>query len=357
MHSANDYCHPEVSDQTHRDDRLKLLDLEARDHETARRLQDTVIVPRLELIIAAFYDRLLELSQFQEIMARGFDINALRHTQSDYLRTLGMQFDSAAYFHQRLRVGLVHDRVGVPLSLYQCVYRLLQQLLIDHVRAAVSDPKEQRVLSDFVLKITTLDMSLAVEAYHGVRMTSLEQSLEQLGAQERVQRRLAQTDSLTGVANRAYLFDALGGVLDSTAANPAPLCLAVADLDHFKLVNDRYGHLTGDAVLRDVVARLRAGFRDFDLVGRYGGEEFAIVLANTSLSQAVEICERVRQRVAGSPVSAGALRIPVTVSFGVAQARAGDGADAIFERADRALYAAKVAGRNRVCAQDDAAGR
>ena len=356
MHSANDYCHPEVTDQSHRDDRLELLDLGPKDHGIARRLQDTVIVPRLELIIAAFYDRLLEVAQFREIIAKGFDIHALRHTQSDYLRTLGIHFDSAAYFDQRLRVGLAHDRVGVPLSLYQCVYRLLQQLLIDHIRAAVSDPKEQHALSDFVLKITSLDMSLAVEAYHGVRMTTLEQSLEQLGAQERLQRRLAQTDSLTGVANRAHLFDVLTQALDGNTAGATPLCLAVADLDQFKQVNDRYGHLTGDAVLRDVVARLRAGFRDFDLVGRYGGEEFAIVLAHTSLSQALEICERVRRRVADSPVSAGALRIPITVSFGIAQARAGDGTEAIFERADRALYAAKVAGRNRVCAQDDAAG-
>lgn len=356
MHSANDRRGPDVAG-TLLQDRLALLDLGPQDLETARQLQERVIAPRLELIIAAFYDRLVAFEPFKEIMAQGFDVADLRKTQSAYLRSLGIDFHSAAYFESRVKVGVVHDRVGLPLSVYLCAYRLLQQLLIDAIHAEVSDPREQRQLADFVLKITALDMALAIEAYHGVRVLSLEESIEHLGAREREQRLRAQTDSLTGVASREHLFDALRRALERQVMDGVPLCLAIADLDHFKRVNDRHGHLAGDAVLRDVVARLRAGFRDFDLVGRFGGEEFAIVLERTGAEQALEICERVRQRVAATPVAAGALVVPVTVSFGVAQARPGDDVESLFARADHALYAAKQAGRNRVCSEVDAAGR
>lgn len=355
MHSAKDYSHPEVEDQQRRDRRLELLDLGPRDHAIAQRLHAAVIRPRLELIIAAFYDRLLDNQRFQEIMARGFDIATLRHAQSQYLLSLGIEFDSADYFDRRIRVGLVHDRVGVPLSLYQCAFRLLQQLLIDNIRAAIRDPKEQHRLSDFVLKITTLDMSLAIEAYHHVRMNTLEGSLQELGAQERIQRQRAQTDALTGLSSRARFLEVLARLLNGENAGAAPLCLAVADLDGFKQVNDRHGHLAGDAVLREVAARLRAGFRDFDLVARYGGEEFVIVLEGAAWERALDICERVRQRVAASPVAVSGLRLPITVSFGVAAARADDSVGTLFERADRAMYAAKAAGRNCVRSELDVA--
>ncbi len=349
MHSANDYCHPEVEDQQRRQSRLEFLDLGPCDRAIARRLQEWVVRPHLDSIIAAFYDRLMANQEFRDIMAQGFDIAVLRQTQSDYLATLGIDFDSAAYFDRRIRVGLVHERVGVPLSLYQCAFRLVQQLLFDHITIAVHDPTDREVLRAFALKITTLDMSLAIEAYHSVRMQSLQGSLQKLGAQERIQRALAQTDALTGLASRARFSQELAEAL----ADPAnrQLCLAIADLDFFKQVNDRFGHLAGDAVLREVAARLRAGFRDFDLLARYGGEEFVIILDHATNRQAVEICERVRQRISATPVAVAGLQIPITVSFGIARALAGDSPETLFERADRALYAAKDAGRNRVCSE------
>lgn len=357
MHSADDCCEPDAADDFFLDGHFQLLDLDRSDLETAEQLQARVIGPRLEWIIARFYDRLTAFEPFQAVMAQGFDIAALRRTQSAYLRSLGIDFHTDAYRQARIRVGIVHDRVGLPLSIYLCAYRLLQQLLIDAVRAEVREPAQQQRLTDFILKITALDISLAIEAYHGVRVNSLQTSIEHLDAREREQRQRAQTDALTGVANREHLFDALRRALDHCAAEDAPLCLAIADLDHFKQVNDAHGHLAGDAVLRDVVARLSAGFRDFDLIGRYGGEEFAVVLQRTELAQAVEICERVRQRIAATPVTSGLLAVPVTVSFGVARARPGDDVESIFARADRALYAAKQGGRNRVCSEADAPGR
>lgn len=356
MHSVHDRRAPALVG-TFLDQRRCLLDLSRADLATGLQLQEQVIGPRLELIIAAFYDRLVEFEPFQEIMAQGYDVASLRSTQSKYLRSLGVNFHQQTYMEQRIRVGVVHDRVGLPLSAYLCAYRLLQQLLIDAVRAEISDPKEQQRLSDFVLKITALDISLAIEAYHGIRVHSLEQSIQNLGAREREQRQRAETDALTGAANRESLFDALRSALDQQAVDGAPLCLAIADLDHFKRVNDQHGHLVGDGVLRDVVARLSAGFRGSDLVCRYGGEEFAVVLTHTDLSQALEICERVRERVAATPVAVGALTVQVTMSFGVAQSRPEDHVESLFARADRALYRAKETGRNRVCPEADAAGR
>lgn len=346
-----------TTDRLRRDYRLCLLDLSPRDRRTAQQLHKVVIGPRLESIIGAFYERLETINEFQAIMEDGHDRAALRHAQSNYLRTLGVNFDTEGYFEGRIRVGLAHERVGVPLSLYLCAFRFLQQLLLKNIRAAVGDADEQHRLADFVIKITALDLSLAVDAYHGARVTSLEASIAHLDAEERLQRQRAETDALTGVANREYTLNALNRALRQDGAASTSLCLAIADLDHFKRINDLYGHLSGDAVLRDVVARLRAGFRDFDLIGRYGGEEFAIMLTGARLPLALEICERVRRRVADSPVAVGSLSIPVTISFGVAEARPGDDAESLFERADRALYAAKQAGRDRVGSDSDVTGR
>ena len=118
------------------------------------------------------------------------------------------------------------------------------------------------------------------------------------------------------------------------------------DLDHFKKVNDQHGHLMGDEVLRGVAARVRSAIRDFDAAGRYGGEEFLLVLENTSMHTAQQVAERVRRRVANGPIHFQKLSVEITVSQGVSEARPGDDSEALIQRADQALYQAKLSGRN-----------
>ncbi|WP_353860532.1 PleD family two-component system response regulator [Azospirillum formosense] len=161
---------------------------------------------------------------------------------------------------------------------------------------------------------------------------------------------MALTDSLTGVFNRRYINAHLPRLLERAIDNHKPVAVLLFDIDHFKVVNDSYGHTVGDEVLKEVSNRASRNLRTFDLVARLGGEEFVVILPDTDAEAALTVAERLRTRIADTPfkVSADAGEIPVTVSIGVAAGgRLGDTAEGLIRRADEALYEAKRAGRNR----------
>ncbi len=148
--------------------------------------------------------------------------------------------------------------------------------------------------------------------------------------------------------SRAFVVQALEEKLSCALEDEKPLCAVMADLDHFKEINDTHGHLVGDHVLHDVATRIVTGARNSDIVGRYGGEEFLIIFENASLDVARDLAERIRIRVLGDPFTENSTQLFVTLSLGVAAARPGDEAETLIQRADMALYEAKEAGRNRV---------
>jgi len=157
--------------------------------------------------------------------------------------------------------------------------------------------------------------------------------------------RAATKDKLTGLYNRHHGEKTLREASSRAQAGGNSLCLIIADIDHFKRINDTFGHLAGDRVLSDVAGILRAAARSLDTVIRWGGEEFMIVLADCVIGDAVLLAERVRTRVhAHRDSEVGSL----TVSLGIAQLEAGETIDALIARADAALYDAKRAGRNAV---------
>ena len=165
--------------------------------------------------------------------------------------------------------------------------------------------------------------------------------------------RLASQDPLTGAANRRALMQALETELARASRQHTPLALLMVDIDHFKRVNDHYGHLAGDHVLRHIVGVLRQRLRASDVLGRYGGEEFMVLLPGTDLHGAAQLAEQLRQAVQAAPCEWQGQHIPFTVSIGVA-ASADTPADpsrtseALLQAADQALYRAKDDGRNRV---------
>lgn len=161
---------------------------------------------------------------------------------------------------------------------------------------------------------------------------------------EELERRAA-TDPLTGLSNRRSFEERFGANRHAGTSG----CLALFDLDHFKRVNDRFGHATGDEVLRRFAAVLRASVRDGDLAARLGGEEFVVILSGATLLQAQEVCERIRVRLANTVfLSPGREKIQVTVSAGLAALSDDLPGDAILAHADAALYRAKREGRNRL---------
>ncbi|TWT01953.1 sensor domain-containing diguanylate cyclase [Planomicrobium sp. CPCC 101079] len=157
------------------------------------------------------------------------------------------------------------------------------------------------------------------------------------------------TDSLTGLKNRRYLDEQLLQLVREASETGKPLSLLVVDIDHFKHVNDTYGHPTGDSVLQELALKLQTETRDQDIVARMGGEEFVVILPGMDTDNTMEMAERIRANVEN-----GAWKhVNITVSIGVAAYENGDDPASLFLKADEALYHSKNSGRNRVTAQWD----
>lgn len=160
---------------------------------------------------------------------------------------------------------------------------------------------------------------------------------------------LASRDSLTNIYNRRYFVELTDRDLERARRDASPVSLAIIDLDHFKQVNDNYGHLIGDEVLRLVVEKIAQGLRTTDLFARIGGEEFAVLMPGTPAPAAQMVAERLRQMVAEQAYATSGALVPVTISVGLATTTPPiQSLDLLMDRADKALYAAKRRGRNRV---------
>ena len=160
--------------------------------------------------------------------------------------------------------------------------------------------------------------------------------------------RMAHTDALTGICNRRAFIERGEQTVRLCDRDARPISALLIDIDHFKRINDQHGHAAGDQVLQCIGRLLAAQFRESDVCGRLGGEEFGVLLANTDMAEATVLADRFRQTVAAASAPWGAHVLAVTVSIGVAAQ--GDNLEALLHRADMAMYQAKAAGRNRtVC--------
>lgn len=177
-------------------------------------------------------------------------------------------------------------------------------------------------------------------------ITEQKQLLEQLED-------MASTDALTGLLNRRRFMEVAEAEVARNVRYRNPLCCLMIDIDHFKSINDRHGHVVGDNALKAVATRLRNALRVSDMIGRIGGEEFAALLPETTAEHGLVLAERLRYDIETMDFRAegeGAC-MPATVSIGLVQWRDGEGVDDLLRRADERLYAAKKAGRNRVVAE------
>lgn len=161
---------------------------------------------------------------------------------------------------------------------------------------------------------------------------------------------MATIDKLTGLLNRNAFTMLMDKLLADRRRDPQPMTFLLADIDFFKQINDRHGHLAGDDVLAGIASRMLDGLRESDLVVRWGGEELLVLLRHCDLAEALRIAESLRQRIGDEAFAANGWAIPVTISIGVAEYQAGESTEQAVSRADAALYQAKNAGRNRVCA-------
>ncbi len=169
---------------------------------------------------------------------------------------------------------------------------------------------------------------------------------EQLIATREELRVQATHDYLTRLLNRAGIMDALAQEMNRSRRREGVFSVILADIDHFKKINDTYGHATGDQVLREVASRIKASLRSYDVAGRYGGEEFLVIVPDSDEESAVRVAEKVRKAVCSTPIESLDGERTATISLGVSAGSAGPSADALLASADAALYQAKGLGRN-----------
>jgi diguanylate cyclase (GGDEF)-like protein len=200
--------------------------------------------------------------------------------------------------------------------------------------------------ADDFLKKPCDAVELRVRLKAGERIVSLQQDL--LDAQAALTFE-ATHDRLTGLWNRGTVLDHLSRELSRAQRERSTMAVLLADIDHFKRINDEYGHAMGDRVLSELGARMRSVLRDYDSLGRYGGEEFLVVLPSADLATAREVAERMRASVSATPISDGSGIVRASTSIGVAAtASLGYDAGVLVRAADAALYQAKAGGRNQV---------
>lgn len=340
-------CEEFGADDTARRERLTFLGLAGGDHALAAELTATVIAPHVGAVIDRFYERLQRDPVARTFIDDEETLRRLKTTQRSYLLSLGIGFDTVNYFEERYRVGQAHAWVGLPLTTYQCAYHALQQIIIDLI-TQTAPPDRHAPLIAALLKFTALDMSLAIETYHGLQVKGLNRSLDRLRHREHALRLRASFDTLTETLNRGEILQLLERELHRSRRHDEPLAIIMIDLDLFKKVNDEHGHPTGDRVLHQVAARITAAVRNVDTVGRYGGEEFLVVLPGATDAIAMSVGERIRRHVCASPINAERLLVTMTVSEGVTVAGPNDTPETMMARADAALYRAKHGGRNRI---------
>ncbi|AFM23185.1 diguanylate cyclase [Desulfomonile tiedjei] len=188
---------------------------------------------------------------------------------------------------------------------------------------------------------------LKVRIRTGARIVQLHEELTLALEKSRFQ---ASHDSLTSLFNRTAIFQALHSELERSRRESTKLSVILADIDHFKHINDGYGHLAGDAVLKELAKRIASSLRMYDSVGRYGGEEFVIILPGCDEQEARNAAERIRSCIADKPIVTSAGEISCTLSLGVTSAPGTSvkNMDQMLKKADEALYHAKNCGRNRV---------
>ena len=316
-----------------------------------------------EGLARALCDTALDVSGARGAVLVRWDADAetgeLQHATEGTGLRVPTALDSASVVAEVCRTGRLHvieDARGIASA--AALYGAVRILREPESVAIIPIAREGRTLGALVLEADEAD-SLTQDDTRPLTVLAavVAGSLELVWQFAEVDRR-ARTDALTGLWNRLHFGEQMTRVLSEADRYGHQVSLVLIDLDHFKKVNDTWGHEAGDSVLKQVAKVLQDGLRAVDICVRYGGEEIALLLAQTDSAHAVEVAERLRARVAAQPVRHGPALIPVTASFGVATyPETVKVRDQLFPAADKALYIAKHDGRNCVRAKPATKGK
>lgn len=316
-----------------------------------------------EKILLLAPDKLLVNELSQKLGNVGFDVLAANDTATT-LKLIEVVTPSVVLLDLSMKSPDGNDL----LTLFKSKVNLINTPLIVLSSNTDSDTKVYAFLqgaSDFVGKPIQFRELLArinnqIKIHN--RLKELEEKIRELAKRNSVLEQLAITDSLTELYNKGYILQRLESEMIRSARYNEPISLIILDLDYFKKINDSFGHVAGDNILRKLAKILEESVRDVDIVARYGGEEFIVVCPNTSIGGAAILAERIRENVQNTIFHSGSFDIKLTISLGLSSMSSSSlaggevNSSKLIEEADLALYKAKGSGRNRVAVHTNELG-
>ena len=317
---------------------LELLELSERDHAIAEVLQTKVITPNLEIIIEAFYVYLQSHREYKEYFKPGEQLLRMAQSQENYLRTLGVNFQSPDYFENRLRIGVIHSQIGLPPRLYECAYAKLRDLIVDNIPDEL-DKENVEKIRNFMNRIITLDISLALESYYQISMGNLEASIDKLEKNKDILQERSNKDTLTGAANRAAILGLINDLLGKFKNDGMTFSVVMCDVNGMRAVNEKLGHMAGDLVLKKIVALVKSRIRATDYIGRYGGDEFLLVFPSMDEDKATKMMTDINSMLVEQDILIRGTKVNHSINFGVTCVREGDELPNLLMRVDKALLA------------------
>lgn len=331
--------------------RMSLFGLTERD-VTALRNVRPLIESRISDIVDRFYESQTSVPDIALLIGDADTLRRLRSAQRRYLQGLFSGQYNLEYVNNRLRIGLVHKRIGVEPKLYLAAVHILSSLVIEDLRTVLDDREVFDTTTGALRKLVMFDIALVFETYIRSLVAEIETSKDRSdqyarSLEEKVRERtlqledMARLDPLTGLNNARRLQESLTEALTRTMSREEPLTLAYLDIDRFKEVNDTEGHLRGDEILRLVADAIRSAGRAEDECFRHGGDEFCVILPNTTADEARRtLIPRIQEQLRRSGQD-------ISVSAGCAETMPPDycSAETLIRWADQEMYAHKQASR------------
>jgi len=330
------YCHAYGFDREKIKERLRLFQLTKSDLATSQKLQELVIQPNSKPIINKFYSYIGNHREYQLYLSNEKILESLKETQLAYLISLGHNFGSEDYFDMRLRVGVAHSRIGMPLSLYECAYQQLRSLILSYVPSEFEEETVEELRS-FVLKIISLDMSLAIDSYMESNVHQLEDSIDKLVKKSKKLQYWSEMDPLTNILNRTTILKSVRNAMLETHKKNNLFSILMIDFDNLSLVNEKHGHMVGDLLLKSAIEVIKALLGEADKIGRYGGDEFIIMLPGKEDENATEFAKYLYLSISEKIFEIGKHKLEIHLSFGVSVYKEGESLPDLLNRADKSL--------------------
>lgn len=343
------YCNSFGFHEDRINEHLKLMELDKTDSSLAIDLQRKAIRPHIKEIIDEFYDYILEIPHFSHFLSSDNLVLGLKKTMRHYLTSLGVSFFRPAYFENRLRAGVAHVRIELPLIQYICIYNKLGLMLNHHLRQEM-DGDELITQQIFLHKILNLDLSLVTESYYMSGMNKLTEIISSEKQEIAALKESANVDTLTGMLSRTAIINTLQQILADKKEKDISATVMMTDISQLESVNKNFGHIAGDYVIRKIGRRIMKIAGNENPVGRYGGDKFLIIVKDKN--DANEIAQKISKVIQTKPVVFKEQPISTAISIGLTQVLASDELQAIFSRIDKALHKAKNGDGNNVVASN-----